>query len=311
VKIDIFLSFLLIMFGSVFIPLDVNAGNCSIFPKDNPWNTKIAHLPVHPNSHAYIKSIGLKGHLHADFGTKWKGAPNGIPFVIVNSLTKMQKVNFEYSDESDSGPYPIPKNPPIEGGPKGQGDRHIIMINYESCILYELYDTWPPGTKPGKDKSKWFAGSGAIFNLSSNKLRPEGWTSADAAGLPIFPGLVKYEEVKKGSINHALRFTVQASQKAYIHPATHFASNKKDPDLPPMGLRLRLKADFKISRFSREAQIILQALKTYGMFLADNGSNWYISGEPNEKWDNDLLHELQAVPGSAFEAVDTGEKIHY
>jgi hypothetical protein len=286
-----------------------NSSACLVFPADNPWNQDISSLPVHSNSDNFIASIGLDGNMHADFGTTWQGVPNGIPSVEVDSNTSLSSVGFNYADESDSGPYPIPANAPIEGGPDGNGDRHIIMVDLENCMLYELFNAWPPGQGDNPSTTDWYAGSGAIFDLSSNSLRPDGWTSADAAGLPIYPGLVRYEEVMSGVIKHALRFTVSQSQHAYIHPATHFASSNTDSNLPPMGLRLRLKADFDISTFSTEVQVILTALKTYGMFVADNGSNWYLSGSPNESWDDDALHELHNVPGSAFEVVDTGQQI--
>ncbi|MBU1241536.1 hypothetical protein KKF84_17150 [Myxococcota bacterium] len=286
-----------------------NTVGCTIFPGDNPWNEDISSLGVHPNSDNYIASIGLDGHMHADFGTTWEGVPNGIPFVVVNSTTPLRDVAFMYDDESDAGPYPIPDGAPIEGGPQGDGDRHVLMLDNDACMLYELYYAWPPGDGENPSDEIWYAGSGAIFDLSTNTLRPNGWTSADAAGLPIFPGLVRYEEVAAGAIHHALRFTVSSSQRAYMHPATHYASSNTDPDLPPMGLRLRLKADFDISGFSTTVQVILTALKTYGMFVADNGSNWYLSGSPNENWDDDALHELHNVPGSAFEVVDTGEEL--
>ncbi len=284
---------------------------CSILPADNPWNTDISGYPVHANSDAFIASIGAGGSLHADFGTVWAGAPNGIPYVEVDANTPLQAVEFMYSDESDPGPYPIPADAPIEGGPDGDGDRHILMLDRQACTLYELYYAWPPGQGENPHQDRWYAGSGAIFDLTTNDLRPDYWTSADAAGLPIFPGLVRYEEaVEQGQINHALRFTIVDSQRGFIHPATHFASNSDDPDRPPMGLRLRLKAGYDISGFSPEIQVILQALKTYGMFVADNGSDWYISGAPDPRWNDDHLHELGDVPGSAFEVVDTGPIIH-
>lgn len=285
--------------------------DCRVFPAANPWNTDISDYPVHPRSASYIASIGADTTLHPDFGTMWDGAPNGIPYVKVGSTTPMVDVNFQYSSESDKGPYPIPDDPPIEGGPDGNGDRHILMIDFESCLLYELYRAWPPGSGDNPSADTWYAGSGAIFDLSSNELRPDYWTSADAAGLPIFPGLVRYEEaVLAGEILHALRFTVSRSQRGFIHPATHFASDDNDPDLPPMGLRFRLKADYDTSGFSPEIRVILRSLKTYGMFVADNGSNWYLSGAPNPNWNDDHLRELKQLRGSDFEAVDTGDIIH-
>jgi hypothetical protein len=229
---------------------------------------------------------------------------------VVDSSTPRIDVVFDYSDESDPGPYPIPADAPIEGGPDSDGDRHILMIDWGECMLYELFYAWPPGVGENPRDDVWFAGSGAIFDLASNDLRPDTWTSADAAGLPIYPGLVVYEEVMGGVIDHALRFTVSESQRAFIHPATHYASSSTDPDVPPMGLRLRMKADFDVSGHSTEVQVILQALKTYGMFVADNGADWYVSGAPDSRWSDDNLHELHDVPGSAFEVVYTGDPIH-
>ncbi len=272
----------------------------ALFPTDNPWNTPVDALPLDPHSAAYLSSIGLGTGLHADFGTVWDGAPNGIPYICVSGTQKKVPVSFDYADESDPGPYPIPSNAPIEGGPRSGGDRHVLILDVDHQVLYELYAAYP------QPDGSWHAGSGAIFNLGSNALRPAGWTSADAAGLPILPGLVRYDEaVTNGIIDHALRFTVARTQKAYVYPATHYASDSTDPDLPPMGLRVRLKADFDISGFSPEVQVILQALKTYGMMVADNGSNWYISGAPDPRWSDDDLHELSQVKGSDFEVVDS------
>ncbi len=271
-----------------------------LFPTDNPWNTPVENLPLDPHSAAYLSSIGLGGGLHADFGTVWGGAPNGIPYVCVSGTQKKVPVSFDYADESDPGPYPIPSGAPIEGGPSGAGDRHVLVLDVDHQKLYELYAAYP---QPG---GGWRAGSGAVFDLGSNALRPAGWTSADAAGLPILPGLVRYDEaVTEGVIDHALRCTVAHTQKAYVYPATHDASASTDPDLPPMGLRLRLKAGFDASGFSPQVQVILRALKTYGMMVADNGSNWYVSGAPDPRWSDDALHELSRVKGSDFEVVDS------
>ena len=271
-----------------------------LFPTDNPWNTRVDTLPVDANSAAYLATMGLSTGLHADFGTTWDGAPNGIPYVCVTGTQKKVPVSFDYADESDPGPYPIPSNAPIEGGPSSDGDRHVLVLDVDNQKLYELYAAYPQAD------GSWQAGSGAIFDLGTNALRPDGWTSADAAGLPILPGLVRYDEaVSEGVIDHALRFTVARTQKAYIYPATHQASSSTDPDLPPMGLRVRLKASFDISGFSPEVQVILQAMKTYGMMVADNGSNWYVSGAPDPRWSDDDLHELGQVKGSDFEVVDT------
>jgi len=281
-------------------PLGANVAiNFRLFPADNPWNTDISSYPVHPLSARYVAAIGASTHLHPDFGTVWNGAPNGIPYVVVSGSQPKVPVNFYYPDESDPGPCPIPADAPIEGGPSGTGDRHILILDPDHQLLYELYDAHPAG-------DHWEAGSGAIFNLTSNALRPDTWTSADAAGLPMLPGLVRYDEVASGEITHALRFTVDATQQAFIHPATHYVSGGTNPDLPPMGLRLRLRADYNISGFPARVQVILRALKKYGMIVADNGSSWYINGTPDPRWDDDELHTISQVPGSAFEAVYTG-----
>ncbi|RIL12147.1 MAG: hypothetical protein DCC75_00945 [Proteobacteria bacterium] len=279
----------------------VSLGGRRPFPDDNPWNQDISGLPVDPNSDALIESIGLNTGLHPDFGTIWEGAPIGIPYVVVTGAQAKVPVSFYYEDESDAGPYPIPADPPIEGGPESDGDRHILIIDRDNWKLYELFDARKVG-------GAWQAGSGAIFNLSSNDLRPAGWTSADAAGLPIFPGLVRYDEVfEQGEIKHALRFTASRTRRAYVYPARHFASSNTSSDLPPMGMRVRLKSDFDISPFPAPLQVILTALKKYGMFLADNGSNWYISGAPDSRWDDDLLSTIRGVKGRDFEVVEMGE----
>ena len=288
--------------GSTWTTTGATGAACVIFPSDNPWNTPIDGLPVHDDSDAFIASIGGTDTLHPDFGTEWAGAPNGIPFVEVPGNLPRVPVSFRYDAESDPGPYPIPPDAPIEGGPAGSGDRHVIALDREDCTLYELFDAWPVD-----GGLSWTAGSGAIFDLRTNDLRPDGWTSADAAGLPIFPGLVRYDEVvEDGRINHALRFTVSQSQQAFIHPATHFASSDTDPSLPPMGLRLRLKAEFDCTALSAEVQVICAALKTFGMFVADNGSDWFVSGAPDPRWSDDALADMKDIPGSAFEVVDTG-----
>ena len=271
-----------------------------LFPPDNPWNTDISALPVQSNSAAYLASIGLDTSLHPDFGTVWDGAPNGIPYVCVRGTQPKVPITFYYADESDPGPYPIPLDAPIEGGPSSDGDRHILTLDIDNDVLYEVYDAhYDAGT------GQWTAGSGAIWDLNSNALRPDGWTSADAAGLPMLPGLVRYGEVAAGEITHALRFTVDRTQRAYVYPATHFASDSTDPSLPPMGLRVRLKASYDVSGFPAEVQVILRALKKYGMIVADNGSSWYVSGAPDPRWDDDALHEISQVKGSDFEVVET------
>jgi hypothetical protein len=274
------------------------APRCPVFPKTSPWNQRVDSLPVAGNSAEIISSIGAGTGLHADFGSGlWEGAPIGIPITVVGRRQAKSRVSFEYADESDRGPYPIPRTVKIEGGRSSTGDRHAIIVDRSACRLYELYSLYP---KKGRG---WRAGSGAIWNLRTNKLRPAGWTSADAAGLPILPGLARYDEVKRGVIDHALRFTVQRTRRAYVSPARHFASDSNDASLPPMGLRLRLKASFDVSGYPREARIVLVALKRYGMLVADNGSSWYISGAPDPHWSNDQLHTLGRVQGSDFEVV--------
>ena len=275
------------------------APRCPIFPATNAWNQRVDTLPVAPDSAQIIQSIGSTTGLHPDFGSGlWDGGPIGIPFDVVSKATPRSRVRFEYADESDKGPYPIPRTVHVEGGAASDGDRHALLVDRSACRLYELYDLRRSG-------SSWTAGSGAIFNLRSNALRPAGWTSADAAGLPIFPGLARYDEVARGRIDHALRFTVQRTRRQFVYPARHFASSSDDPSLPPMGLRVRLKAAVDISGFPRQARVVLQALKTYGMIVADNGSSWYISGAPSPRWSNDDLHTLGRITGSDFEVVDT------
>jgi hypothetical protein len=287
------------------------SGACTIFPSDNPWNTDISGYPLHPNSAAYVNFIGPSKFLHPDFGTFYNGEPIGIPYVVVPASQPLVAVAFQYADESDPGPYPIPDNPPIEGGPNSTGDRHILMLGLERCELHELYYAWPPSSGPNPYTDRWWAGSGAYWNLRSNALRPDGWTSADAAGLPILPGLVRYDEVvDQGAINHALRFTVRATQRGYIHPATHFASSITDPTYPPMGLRLRMKSSYTCSAYSAEVQVICTALKKYGMYVADNGSDWFVTGAHDPRWNDTHLGDLKRIPGSAFEAVDTGPILH-
>lgn len=273
-----------------------------VFPGDNPWNQDISAAPVHPNSANFIASIGLATGLHPDFGTVWNGAPNGIPYVTVGAGQALVPITFTaYGDESDPGPYPVPADAPIEGGPNGSGDRHVLVVDTAGRRLYELYRAFPDGS------GGWRCDSGAVFDLATNALRPAGWTSADAAGLPVFPGLVRYDEaVTAGAIHHALRFTVSQSQRGYVSPARHFASSSTDPNRPPMGLRVRLKAAVDISGFPAEVRAILTALKRYGMFVADNGSNWYVSGAPDSRWNDANLATLSAIKGSDFEAVDTG-----
>jgi hypothetical protein len=273
------------------------------FPADNAWNRDISNEPVDPSSATLIAACGsATTGLHADFGTVWNGAPNGIPYVVVSGSQARVPVTFGYADESDPGPYPVPANAPIEGGPNGTGDRHVLVIDRDNWKLYELYDA-----RPVNGGASWTAGSGAVFDLNSNALRPAGWTSADAAGLPIFPGLVRYDEVvEMKAIRHALRFTCPVTRRAYVEPARHYASNRTDPNLPPMGMRVRLKAGFNVSGFSPNVQVILNAMKTYGMLLADNGSAWYVSGAPDPRWSDDELATLRNVRASDFEVVRMG-----
>ena len=272
---------------------------CLLFPADNAWNRRVDTLPVARGSGATVATIGATKTMHADFGSGlWNGGPIGIPITVVGKAQRKSTVRFEYADESDPGPYPIPAGVRIEGGATADGDRHALIVDRDACRLYELYALRRVG-------GRWTAGSGAIWNLRSNRLRPAGWTSADAAGLPILPGLARYDEVARGRIDHALRFTVSHTQRAYIWPARHFASSLTDSTLPPMGARLRLKREFDISGYPLQARVVLQALKEYGMIVADNGSDWFVSGAPDPRWSNDDLHTLGRVPGSAFEVVDT------
>jgi hypothetical protein len=274
-----------------------------IFPADNPWNQDISAAPVDPNSDNLIASVGLGTTLHPDFGTTYEGAPNGIPYIVVSGTQRRVPITFTaYGEESDPGPYPVPPDAPIEGGPNGTGDRHVIIIDRDNWKLYELF-----AASPVNKGASWEAEGGAVFNLNTNADRPAGWTSADAAGLPIFPGLVRYDEVHElKEIAHALRFTAQRTRQAYVAPARHFASDNTDPNLPPMGIRVRLKAAYDISKFSPSMQVILRALKKYGMLLADNGSNWYLSGAPDPRWNDDELGTLRSLKGSDFEVVQMG-----
>jgi hypothetical protein len=280
------------------------APRCTIFPATNAWNQHVDQLPVAANSAELIASMGASTGLHPDFGSGlYGGQPIGIPFDIVSKQTPRSHVAFDYADESDKVVYPIPKTVHIEGGRASSGDRHALLVDKDTCRLYELYALYPSG-------KAWKAGSGATWSLRSNAVRPAGWTSADAAGLPIFPGLARYDEVARGTIDHALRFTVARTRRAYVYPARHYASSSDDPSLPPMGTRVRLKAGVDISGYPKQARIVLQALKTYGMILADNGSNWYISGAPDPHWSNDALHALGGITGLDFEVVDTSSLPH-
>jgi hypothetical protein len=277
------------------------APRCPIFPASNHFNKRVDKLPVASNSATLTASIGVDAHFHADFGSgTYDGGPIGIPYTVVSKSQRKVPVSFDYADESDKGSYPIPANAPIEGGSSSDGDRHVLVVDKDRCKLYELY-----AAHPQDGAARWTAGSGAIFNLRSNKLRPKGWTSADAAGLPILPGLARYSEVKSGSIDHALRFTARRTRKAFVYPARHYASDSDDPSLPPMGLRVRLKASTNLSGLGKQARIVATALERYGALLADNGSPWYFSGAPDSHWNNDDLHTLDRLKGSDFEVVDT------
>jgi hypothetical protein len=280
------------------------APHCRIFPTNNAWNQRVDKLPVASGSAQLIASIGPDSPVHADFGSgTWDGGPIGIPFDVVQRKTPRHRVTFEYADESNRVRYPIPRHVHIEGGPNSAGDRHAILVDKSSCRLYELYDL--RHTRRG-----WTAGSGALWSLRSNHLRPAGWTSADAAGLPIFPGLARWDEVSRGVIDHALRFTAPQTRRAYVYPARHYASSSTDPSLPPMGLRVRLKASVNVASFPKQARVVLRALQRYGMILADNGSPWYVSGAPNRHWNNDDLHSLGRLTGADFEVVDTSSLPH-
>jgi len=275
------------------------APGCPMFPSDNVWNTPITNLPVNAMSAQWLSSMSSSStNLHPDFGPSGDpSTPYGIPFVVVNPKHPLVHVTFDYADESNKGPYPIGASTPIEGGSASTGDRHAIMVNPKTCTLFELYDAT-------YSRSGSTAGSGAVWKLRSNALRPASWTSADAAGLPILPGLLTYSEVKSGKVTHAIRMTAEMSDKAYIWPARHEAGSSNDPSLPPMGARFRLSASFDIAKYSTQAQVVLRAMQQYGLILADNGSNWYFQGAASNKWPDALIAELKTIPASAFQAVD-------
>jgi hypothetical protein len=282
------------------------APRCPIFPSNNPWNQRVDRLPAAGNSTALIASIGLSAPVHPDFGSGlYAGEPIGIPFAVVSQRTRRVPVAFGYAGQPRGQRYPLPPGVPIEGGSRSTGDRHVIVVDRDSCRDYEFYDAHP--LNGGR---RWRAASGAIFNLRTNRLRPAGLTSADAAGLPILPGLARFDEVSHGVIDHALRFTAPCTARAYVYPARHYAPTCAGHSLPPMGLRVRLKASVDISRLPYQARVVAVALKRYGMILADNGSPWYISGAPNAGWSNDALHELDRLVGRDFEVVDTASLPH-
>ena len=273
-----------------------------MFPADNPWNREVSSDPVDPASDVLINTCGGNAQLHPDFGTTWNGGPIGIPFVVVRGNQARVPVTFDYNDESDPGPYPIPPDAPIEGGSSSSGDRHVLVVDADNWKLYELFDAHSVSSG-----ARWTAGSGAVFDLSSNSLRPAGWTSADAAGLPILPGLVRYDEVvEQKEIKHALRFTCPTTRRAYVAPARHFASSRTDPSQPPMGMRVRLKSSVDISSFPPNVQVILRAMKTYGMFLADNGSSFYVTGTHDMRWNDDEIGAMKRLHGRDFEVVKMG-----
>jgi hypothetical protein len=277
-------------------------GGCDVFPADNPWNQRVDDLPLHSNSAAMIARIQSAGgdNLHPDFG---ENPDYGIPFLVVPADQPLVPVVFTaYGDESDAGPYPIPLDAPVEGGAAADGDRHVLAVQQGSCELFELYRAFPMSDGGGF----WEADSGARFDLSSNALRPLGWTSADAAGLPVLAGLVRYDEVAAGEIRHAIRVTFAQTRRAYVLPATHWASSRTDPLLPPMGLRLRLSAAFDASQLSGQARVIAEAMQRYGLIVADNGSNWFFQGAPSSGWNDDELNQLKLISGDLFEVVDTG-----
>lgn len=294
VRLSVMLCVVVAVFGVAFAA-PPSIGGCQILPSNNAWNTPVDTAPVHPNSANYIANINANGgdFVHPDFG---ENPGYGIPWTTVTASQPLVPISFYYPNESDPGPYPIPSDAPVEGG----GDRHVLVVETTNCVLYEVYDA----DYTGSDATGWEAGSGAIWPLNSNDLRPDGWTSADAAGLPILPGLARCDEAESGTIDHALRVTFSRTQRAYIYPATHFASSYTGANYPPMGLRLRLKTSYNIGHLDGQALAIAQALKKYGMIVADNGSNWYISGETNPGcWDDNDLNRLKAIPGTAFEVI--------
>jgi hypothetical protein len=280
-------------------PPGPSIGGCPIFPVENPWNSDVTGYPLHPRSTQMIARIQSVGgdFLHPDFG---ENPDYGIPFVVVPADQPLVPIELtEYADESDPGPYPVPLDAPVEGGAQSDGDRHVLVLQQGACQLFELGVARRSG--PG-----WTAFVGARWNLATGALRPLTWTSADAAGLPILPGLVRYDEVASGSIRHAIRVTFVQTQRGFILPATHFASSRTDPDLPPMGLRLRLSASFDLSGLTGQARVIAEAMQRYGLIVADNGSNWFFQGAPDPRWNDDDLGQLKSIPGNAFEVVDTG-----
>jgi hypothetical protein len=288
--------------GSSTLP---RLAGCQVFPADNAFNQRVDRLPVASHSAQVIARIGLDNSVHPDFGTTYAGAPNGIPITIASAATRRVPVRFQYASESDRGKYPLARNVAIEGGPHATGDRHVIVLDRSTCTDYELFAAYPHAG--GK---YWTAGSGAIFHLGSDRLRPAGWTSADAAGLPILPGLARYDEVAAGAIDHVLRFTSPCTGPRYVYPARHQAASCSGRYAPPMGLRVRLKASVDISHLPYQARVLAHAMKLYGLILADNGSPWYVSGAPNSRWNDGALHELGRLSGRDFQVVDTSSLPH-
>ncbi len=285
-------------------------GGCPLFPANSIFNARVDSLPVHPSSASFVSSIGTNTSLHPDFGTTYQNAPIGIPYITVPDAQAQANITFRYGNESDPGPYPIPADAPIEGGPSSTGDRHILMVQTPNCKLYEVFAAYPPNTRNNAwcVSNAWCADSGAVWDLRSNALRTDTWTSADAAGLPILPLLVRYDEATAGEIRHAIRFTADLTRDAYVWPARHSASDNTSASVPPLGMRFRLKASVNVEalNISPETKVIFRALKAYGMFLADNGSNWYISGAHDPRWnDEELVDAFRLLKGSDFEAVDS------
>jgi len=285
--------------GAPAIPPGAGLGPCPMFPADSFWHAEVSALSVHASSAAWVAAVGSASHVHADFGSGlWNGGPIGIPFVEVGAGQPSVPISFDYAGESDPGPYPIPTDAPIEGGAASAGDRHVVVVDRSTCRLYETWDSHPMNTG-------WHAGSGASWDLRSNALRPATWTSADAAGLAMLPGLVRYDEVAAGRIDHPIRFTAPRTQRSFIWPARHQAGSSTDPSLPPMGAWFRLRSDYDTSRLGPQARVVAEAMKIHGMILADNGSSWYLSGAPDPRWDNADLHTLDPIAGSDFVVVET------
>jgi hypothetical protein len=277
------------------------APKCPLFPRTSHWNKRVDKLPLLPGSSSMIAAVGASRSSHANFGSGlYEGGPIGIPFTVVSKTQRRVPVSFDFADQSDGRRYPIPPNVAIEGGRSSEGDRHVLLVDRSRCRLYELYAAYPQG-----GGTSWRAGSGAIWNLRSNRMRPRGWTSADGAGLPILPGLARYDEVKRGRIKHALRITVPRTRQAFIYPARHFASSLTDPSLPAMGQRVRLRRSFSLRGYPRQSRVVLRALKEFGALVADNGAAWYVIGAPSRGWNNDDLRSLGRVRGSDFEVVDS------